>query len=86
MARRESHAELAASGGSYKVIKKTQMQWEIHSECKKTNTEGRRWESNSVSAMKIESETSYKMEVKGTTNTVPMQESIIARWAGNCAE
>lgn len=80
------HEEIAASGCTYKTSKKAAGQWEINSRCSKTNSEGRRWESSSVAVVKVESETSYKMEVTGTTNTVPLRESVTGRWVGNCAE
>lgn len=80
------HTALTESGCSFQTSAKSDTQFEIRSKCVKRDPAGRRWESDSVSLFTMQSDTSYQLDVRGTTNTVPMQETIQGRWVGNCSE
>ena len=78
--------ELKDSGCTYEVTRPADAQWQVTTRCRKQSAEGRRWESDTVTLMNVKSDTSYRMEVTGTTNTVPSSESIEAWWTGPCEE
>lgn len=80
------HTALTESGCSFQTSTKSATQFEIRSKCIKRDPAGRRWESDSVSILTVQSDTSYQLDVRGTTNTVPMQESVQGRWVGTCSE
>ncbi len=50
------HTSLIPSGCQFNTIKKTDTQFEIHSKCDKRDPAGRRWESDSVSVMTLQSD------------------------------
>lgn len=78
--------ELAGSGCSFSVTRKSETHYEIQSRCQKTNEQGRRWESDALHVLTVSNETAYQLEVTGTTHKVPLRESTQGRWVGPCSE
>lgn len=80
------HTALRESGCTFKAAKKSEVLYEIQSRCDKRDASGRRWQSDSVALMTVDGDSAYQLDVRGSTNGVPTQESISGRWAGQCAE
>lgn len=78
------HRQAADSGCTHEVTRKASDQWQISARCRKVNSEGRRWESDSLSVLTVSGETAYRLEVTGTTNGVPLRESVEGNWMGTC--
>lgn len=77
---------LKESGCQHDVARSGETQWRITSRCRKVNSEGRHWESDTLTVMTVTSDSAYRLEVTGTTNTVPSQETVDAVWTGHCTE
>lgn len=80
------HVGTADSGCTHEVTRQNETEWRISARCRKVNSEGRRWESDSVSVMTVTSETAYRLEVTGTANGVALRESVAGHWTGPCPQ
>jgi hypothetical protein len=78
------HATLKASGCKVSDFTRSGNAYRYTSNCEMQTRKGRTMKSDLTSVMKVEGDSGFTLEVRGTTNNQPVNEVIVGKRIGDC--